>query len=87
MLVPCASPVSPSDHRPAASALVVAFVALFEMIAAGSAVPENTSGVDVEIAPSADGAVMTGADGGAAADVVDDDEGDVLAEDAVGVGF
>ncbi len=79
VLVPCARPASDSDHAPVVSAVVVAFVALLEIADDASAVPVKMSVVEVETAPSADGAVMTGADGGVvsaatALDTGEDDE-------------
>lgn len=76
--MPCASPVRPSDQLPLAFAVVVAFVALLEMVEDASAVPVKARVVEVETAPSADGAVMIGADGGvvSVAGALDTDEDD-----------
>lgn len=80
--VPCARPVSPSVQLPLVSAVVVALVALLEIIEDASAVPVNVSVVDVETAPSDDGAVIIGGSGGVVSvvvtvdDEVDDDDGE-----------
>lgn len=79
VLVPWPSPERPSVQFPAPSAVVVALVALLEMVDDASAVPVKVSRVDVAIAPSCDGATMIGAAGGvmsAGALDADDDEFD-----------
>ncbi len=63
VLVPCPSPESVRVQLPALSVVVVALEKLFEMTEDASAVPEKVAEVEVETAPSDDGAVMTGADG------------------------
>jgi hypothetical protein len=59
VLVPCASPEKESDHAPVVFVVVVALVALLEIVEDASAVPEKEIEVDEETAPSADGAVSS----------------------------